>query len=173
MPVSQIELTRSMSRIESLLRMFVLPQLQALAPTSLGESEQIDSELSKEVRGTMGHFINVKQHFDPVPADRITAGIVKQHLVVTEDGVEILNKNDIGFDPSTGIEVEPLPTYWAEVGKAIKRTLTYVDAAGVETPPFVQDTTQEDNFTSPVLGPVNIGAEEQIGEVDADTRPTT
>ena len=172
MAVSQIQLTQSMGRMESYLRMLVLPQLEALKPLGIGESEPIGKEY-KELRGIMGHYINVKQHFDVVPADRLAAGMVSQHLIVKEDGVVILDKPGCTFDLTTGVETEPLPTYWAEVGKAITHSVTYADAAGVETTAFTQDTVQEDNFTSPVLGPVNIGVSEQIGEVDSPTRPTT
>ena len=177
MPVSQIELSRSLARIEYLLRLQVLPQLKVLSPTGIGEEEQIDSNLAMEVRGRMAHFMKVRQHLETVPAEVIAAGVTEQKVVIKEDGIDILTKN-CGFDPQTGEEPpdDQLPVYWAEVGKTITKAVSYLLPGGLETPVYTQDNVQEDNYTAPappVPGPNNIGPEEQIDEVEADTRPTT
>jgi hypothetical protein len=133
-------------------------------PKSLGPLEPIDERYDG-----MAHFIKNRQHMAPVPPNK---GITKQEFRVEEEGVEILGWTEVPFDAATGQEGSPLPEFWAEVGKTISRQVRYTRDDGTVSQVMGWDLEMIDNFTGPMVDPADLGATEQIDEVEQDARPT-
>lgn len=173
MAVSEQQLMRRLNSIEAILRMMLNAQIgPPVVPEGLGDREELEVksgfELQKE--NAMAHYIKNRQHMQPVPMGK---DIVRQSLVVLEDGTEIFRDDDVAFDAATGEETPPLPEFWAEVGKNIDRQITYYRADGSASTPGSFPYVQEDQFTAPLPAPADAGATEQIDEQESDTRPTT